>query len=596
MRIFLMLSLLSFSTHASVSEKLTLEKIIDKVSSSKLLSCPGFLLTRSCGNRVCEADKDETVETCPSDCIKTEIRSYNHQTLCTDFKLIAEPKTQSLFEKTVSDYIQKGYKVRVVGKLHSANEQLCTQGAIVSTKYLNRAKRLEMFQGEETVVVEPGITINDLSDWLYEKGKSIGMTMIGYNGVSVAGSTATGSHGSSLKYPTVMASLIRSITMITSDGVKKTYHAKNTTENEWKALRTSLGMLGVITEMRLKVFPAFNLYAKVDYLEDEILLQDNGYKKLLADCDWGQLNWFPNIGKVMRSCAVKTHLSAQDGAENQLLTPNVSESSVPLFKQAVQLGACFEPVNRLLETFRFQNFKLTPPFVKTVDGKIQAIHEVIGKSHKITSSPFIPIKQGFFQMDWEFAVPQSEITNALRDVKKITEKYKVSLPLIGAFIRFTKAEDTTLIAHSSVGGKFLKGEDVAFIELPVYLPLNFNKKRLAKHEKPYKEFVNTMIEKRHARGHWGKNKEWVFQKQIELGSYQDKLSNFQHVLNRFDGHGVFANQFGQTIGLDWDRHDFDLSSPCSSKYFPVCDSNGNKYRNFCEAQKESAISLQSCQI
>ena len=168
--------------------------------------------------------------------------------------------------------------------------------------------------------------------------------------------------------------------------------------------------------------------------------------------------------------------------------------------------------------------------------------------------------------------------------------------MIGAFIRFTKAEDTTLIAHSSVGGKFLKGEDVAFIELPVYLPLNFNKKRLAKHEKPYKEFVNTMIEKRHARGHWSKNKEWVFQKQIELGSYQDKLSNFQHVLNRFDGHGVFANQFGQTIGLDWDRHDFDLSSPCSSKYFPVCDSNGNKYRNFCEAQKESAISLQSCQI
>ena len=70
-------------------------------------------------------------------------------------------------------------------------------------------------------------------------------------------------------------------------------------------------------------------------------------------------------------------------------------------------------------------------------GKLKPTHEAVGYSHKITSSAFTDKAQGFFQMDWEIAVPASKLQEALLAVNELVEKQKVCLPLIGVFIRFT---------------------------------------------------------------------------------------------------------------------------------------------------------------
>lgn len=584
----------------SVQSKDLLDILAKATNDVKMgfLACPGFLLVKTCGNLKCETEKGESRLTCPSDCRSTPIRSYNHQTLCDEYTSIYKPRTKEEIQSAVIEAKESGRKVKVVGKLHSATKTICTNGVVISTQNLNKVHKLERFHGEETVVTDPGVSINDLSEWLYERGKSIGMTMIGYNGVSVAGSTATGSHGSSLKHPTVMASLIRSIELVKADGSIHEYHSKNTTNNEWKALRTSLGMLGIITKMRLKVDPAFNLKVKVDYKKDDLLLKDKGYRELIGNCDWGQINWFPRLGKMMRSCAHKTDEPIQEAAENRLLWPNANPNSVVPLKQIIQLGACSKSLNCTLEKFRFMNFKSSPPFiVKNKKNKFVNTNEVVGKSHKISSSPFISIKEGFFQMDWELAIPEPFITQALNEVKKIAIDNKMCLPLIGAFIRFTKVEDTTLLAHSSEGGHFKPGSDVAFIELPVYLPSGFSEEELKKHTSPYLAFVNAMIEKYHARAHWGKNADWVFKKQIKLGSFQDKIQSFQSVLNKFDPEGLFSNNFGKTIGLSWPNLMPSTPTSCTNIHVPVC-ANNREYRNTCHAREAGHglrdLSLGSC--
>ena len=107
---------------------------------------------------------------------------------------------------------------------------------------------------------------------------------------------------------------------------------------------------------------------------------------------------------------------------------------------------------------------------KNQTGKLVSTHDAIGYSHKITSSAFTDKAKGFFQMDWEIAVPATNLQDALLAVNDLVKKQKVCLPLIGIFIRFTRVSDETLLAHSTVGGEFKKGELAAFIEMPVYLP------------------------------------------------------------------------------------------------------------------------------
>ncbi len=176
---------------------------LEKNTSLKL--CSGVKLVRTCGNKIC--DKNETIKNCAADCLKDEIRSYNHQYICTGIKTIFTPKNITEVKEAVQKANEYGMKVRAAGNLHSANTQLCTQGVTVSTKNLKQIIGLETFNGEEVVNVEAGVTLGELSEWLHEKDRSLGYTLIGYRGVTVAGSTATGSHGSSPKHDAVLSSL-----------------------------------------------------------------------------------------------------------------------------------------------------------------------------------------------------------------------------------------------------------------------------------------------------------------------------------------------------------------------------------------------------
>ena len=308
--------------YARLNYELNLKKVNDELSNEIYInSCPGVKLSLSCGNKTCE--ENENVDNCPADCIKGEIRSYNHEVICNKVKTIFEPANASEVQEAIKTAINNGMKVRTTGNLHSASTQICTKGVVISTKNLNKILRLEKYQGEDTVHVQAGVTIGELSDWLHERDKSLGYTMIGYRGVTVAGSTATGSHGSSPKHNTVMASLIRSITVVNSKGEIVELNKKNTTTKEWKAFKTSLGMLGPIVSLRLKVMPQFNLRVKVSNHKIDEITEDGRVDEFVKDCDWGQINWFPGSKKFIFACGYETNEPAEPGARNSLLNPDI---------------------------------------------------------------------------------------------------------------------------------------------------------------------------------------------------------------------------------------------------------------------------------
>ena len=582
--IFLLLPTSFANSGVEVIDQLNFE--LNRIDNQKGFQCHGLRMVKSCGNWKCEPKKGENENTCPADCVKADIRSYNSQTLCHEVQRIFRPDSIDRVQHAVKFARENGLKVRVVGQMHSANEQLCTGGVAITTEHLNRIHGIEKFEGQETVNVEGGVILGDLTEWLHTHNRSIGFNIMGFRGVSIAGATATGSHGSSPKHTSVISNIVQSMRVVDSFGKLREYSRKTTDEKTWKALTTSMGMLGVIVDLRLRIQPQFNLDVAVTYHADSELLKPNAVMNLVKECDWGQLNWFPGSKKFVKSCGRKTTQKADAGATNSLLDPIISKSLVKPVKQILQLGACHNRVACMMERVRLWQFKFQPPFKKlNKRGKLKPSHRVIGPSHRMQSSFLTSHQEGFFQMDWEIVVPASKAQAALEKIYEHLKSQKVCLPLVGVFIRYGISEDQSLMAHTASGNGFKKGEPVVFLEIPVYLPTAFPQGRKQSYDSPYEEFARMLVRDFNGRGHWGKNREWLFKYQGQLNSYGEKLDAFQEVVNKMDPQGMFTNKFAKAMGLNA-AENLNLSAaiynPCSQVDSPVCVKN-KKYLNQCYA-------------
>lgn len=564
-----------------------INEILNQYDSQKASLCPGFQIVKSCGNWKCEEELGENLNTCPSDCIKAPVRSYNQITLCKDVQKIFRPHNYDEVKAAILYAQENNLRVRVIGQMHSATDILCNSGVVITTENLNKIYGIEKFEGVETVRTDAGVIIYDLADWLHEKNKSLGFPLMGFRGVSMAGASATGSHGSSPKHTAIISNTIASMKVMDFEGKITEYSEKTTETNKWKALKASLGMLGVILEMRFKIQPQFNLDVAITYHEDTKLLEDKGIIEIVKECDYGQLNWFPGVGKFVKTCGVKTSQAADPGATNSLLDPMVPNFFVKPVKQILQLGACNKGVACLMEKARWAMMKSQPPLLKLNDkGKLKPAHRVVGPSHRMISSRLTEHQNGFFQMDWEIVVPASQAQTALYRIYDHLKKNKVCLPLVGVFIRYAPAEDQTLIAHTVAQGEFAKNEPAVFMEIPVYLPTAFSKEKMDEYEKPYVEFAKFLIEEFHGRPHWGKNRQWSFDLQKQLNGYGDNMTKFKEIVSELDPYGTFANKFGAAMGLEWnntDPSDDPVTHPCSKNPQPVCGKDEVEYLNSCYA-------------
>ncbi|MBT3984311.1 MAG: FAD-binding protein [Bacteriovoracaceae bacterium] len=512
-------------------------------------SCPGLSLVVSCGNQKCEASKGEDVNSCPADCLYSPVKSYNKQTICENTLGLHRPYSTLEVSQIVKNAYAKGEKIKVVGTLHSATGIICSEGHIISTENLNHVLGLENVGAKEYVNVEPGVTVFALSEWLHKRGKALaGIPHMGFRDLTVAGAIATGSHGSSPKHTGVISNIVDGVEFVDGLGNIRTVTEK---DPEIKALRVSLGMLGITTKLKLRIQDQFNLEVKVSFHHEDLLLGSKNIHDVVADCDYGQLNWFPGTKKFMKTCGKKTKKSVHKKANNELLNPSIPDVIVDPFKVALQYGACHNSVMCSIEAVRYLQFVFQPPLTKKgIFGIKMNSKKVRGPSHRMVSSHLTPNQEGFFQMDWEIALPQSTSMDALKFVKSHIEKNKICLPLVGVFIRFAKIEDKTLLAHSNADGvKWKVGDIVTFLEMPVYLPVGFNAAEKKSYDLPFESFASTLVSKYSGRAHWGKNRMWIFEDQKKLGTYMNRVTEFQKQAKIYDPKGLFKNSFSAKAGL-----------------------------------------------
>ena len=542
-------------------------------------SLPGVDVMASCGDLVCNGIETQT--SCPADCETYGLASFNYQTLCKEVQQVYQPTSVAEIQAIIKQAAKDKRRVKVTSgqgynqTSGSATTIVCTDGVIVMMNKFNHlqdelAMSLETFEGQPVVNVAAGTNLHELGEWLYQRDKGLGYVHLGWRHVSVAGALGTSAHGSSAKNRNVLSQQVASMDIITADGELKTFSQGTTGKTNvdlWKSLTTHLGYFGVITRVRLLVHEATNTQVKITFHDEDELFsgKENSLINDIKDCDYGQYNWFPSLNKYLRTCGHTTDQLAEEGANNELLFPyiDLTQFSAKQTMQVLQVGGAKPEsgAHEKMAFMRYAGWHLTPPLTKTIDGKKRYTSNAIGATHRITSSKLIDtVGREMFQMDWELAVPQQNIQPAMEYVRKFTNGLNakgrdIPVPLIGIFVRFSKAEGNALMAYTGAGNGFENNSIVAHIETPIFVPVDLSAEQFAEYMSPYEELVRTLVTEYGARGHWGKNMHhndaWLFELQRDNGSYGDHLQRFSAKVGELDPNGLFANRFAKAMGIEY---------------------------------------------
>ncbi|MFD3559688.1 FAD-binding protein [Streptomyces sp. NPDC058686] len=181
---------------------------------------------------------------------------------------IHRPASEADLRRTVAS----AEKVRVLGSGHSFNRIADTDGDLVLLDGL--ARRVRLSEDRATVTVSAGMRYAEVASALQAQGLALA-NLASLPHISVAGSCATGTHGSgdSLRG---LATAVTGIELIGPDGTRATLD-RASAPDRFPGAVVNLGALGVVVAMTLAVEPAFDV---AQWVYDDVPLD-----RIAADFD-----------------------------------------------------------------------------------------------------------------------------------------------------------------------------------------------------------------------------------------------------------------------------------------------------------------------
>lgn len=154
--------------------------------------------------------------------------------------------------------VAQSAKVRVLGSGHSFNEiaEPGPDGALLSIAAL--PPEFDVDTTARTIRVSGGVRYAELARRVHGHGLAL-PNMASLPHISVAGSVATGTHGSGVGNGS-LASAVREVEIVTADGSTATIGRG---DERFDGAVTSLGALGVVTSLTLDLEPAFEVEQRV---------------------------------------------------------------------------------------------------------------------------------------------------------------------------------------------------------------------------------------------------------------------------------------------------------------------------------------------
>ncbi|KAJ3059622.1 hypothetical protein HK102_009901, partial [Quaeritorhiza haematococci] len=344
-------------------------------------------------------------------------------------EMIEHPDTIERVQQIVRGARSQGKRVRAVAAMHSTNQILCTNGISIATDKLNKV--LNVDTKRKRVTVQGGILLQDLTNELANYNLTIDSVM-DFSGVSVAGTIGTAAHGSSLKQGAFIHDNVLAAKVV--DGLGQIREV--TSGDELLALRTHLGMLGIVVEVTLKVVDRFKVRAQQIDITDKVPDLENQIIPLIQQHDYATVSWFTwNEKALMQVYDVVP--SSTEGEGRSLSWEPVPDIVGPIVPWAINIG--LSVYNSITNT------------------DIQC--KVANLRHGSTLSPHSAEVGWFDQMyygrcdkkkftcvmapvdDLEWSVPIRVLPDVMRDIRAIVSRTKACFPLLGLYMRFAPKSD-----------------------------------------------------------------------------------------------------------------------------------------------------------
>lgn len=404
----------------------------------------------------------------------------------------AAPRDHAELAETLDRASTDGHRVRVAGAGHSFTDTCLTDGVLLDLSRLNRVLDIDPATG--LVRVQAGIRLNAISTALHEHG--LAFPNLGDIDVqTIAGATATGTHGTGAKLPNISAAL-HAVELMTADGSTVELDARSDPDS-WRAARVSVGALGVVTALTLQLVPSFVL---------EGVERPMPVEEVLADLD--------------------SHVEGNDHFEFYMF----GHSPIAMTKRNNRVELPARPrakvvdwiADILLSNYAFdvlcrvsRRVPALTPYIQRGAAYAGSYRRQVDYSYRVFASPRLV---RFTEM--EYAIPRRHSVAAIRAIKRLSAEFGTPMPVE---VRWVAGDDAFLSPAT--------GRDTCYIAVHMYRGMDYE---------PYFRACEEVFDEYEGRPHWGKRH---FQTAQTLRPRYPDWDRFAAVRRRFDPEGRFANDY-----------------------------------------------------
>lgn len=406
---------------------------------------------------------------------------------------VANPTDEAAVARLITDTAARHGRIRVVGNRHSFTPLIATEDTLVSLDEWNGL--IEANPAENTATIRSGTTIRSLGPLLLANG--LGMENLGDIDVqSLAGAISTGTHGTGATLGN-LSTQVEQLTLITADGTKLECSAASDPDL-FQAARLSLGLLGVITRVKLRLLPAYRLHLvqRRERLEDCLArLETTG-----AGNRHFEFYTFPGSEWVLSKSMNPTQDPVRDHPIRSFLNDVVLEN----------VG-----LNLLSEICRW--FPNTCLPISRLAVRLASEYETVQWSHRSFASPrFVKFNE------MEYFIPRSSMADCVREIQNCIQRdrHQVHFPIE---CRMVRADDLWLSPAYQ--------RDSAVIAVHMYKGMEYRR---------YFDAMESIFRNHRGRPHWGKMHSL---RAADLAALYPKWNAFLSLRERLDPNGLFLNDY-----------------------------------------------------
>ncbi|CAI9096795.1 OLC1v1033010C1 [Oldenlandia corymbosa var. corymbosa] len=493
------------------------------------------------------------------DCtIQNTFGSFPDRTICHAAE-VAYPTTEEQLISIVANATMLKRKMKVATKTsHSIPKVMCPEGEnglIISTKLLDQTVSVD--QSGLTMTVQPGMELRDLISKAAAAGMALPYAPYWW-GVTVGGMLGTGAHGSSLwGSGSAVHDYVVRLRVVSPAGADEGYAKVRTLESgdpDLDAAKVSLGVLGVISQVTLKLQPNFK--RSITFLEKND--SDLAYQVLTfgKEHEFADFNWLPSQRKVVYRIDDRVPTNSSGNGLNDFIGFRSTSSLLLAGLRTIEAGEemtknangkCISGASNTLAL-------TTSAYGYTNDGILFTGYPVVGYHNRLqasgsclngiqdalfTACPWDPRVEGLFYFQTAFSIGLSKVKGFIEDVQSLVNLVPKALCGLDIY-------NGILMRYVTNSSAYLgKQEDGLDFDITYYRSKDPTKPRL--YEDVLEEIEQMAMFKYRALPHWGKNRNVAFIGAIEKYA---KYNEFLRVKNAYDPDGLFSSEWSdQILGL-----------------------------------------------